>query len=118
MLNTRNFFKRKIWDLFRIDNQNFLEEKNMDKIYIFYNNKFLGNIANGEERQDIIFSIYFLEYLYKKLDYYKNETKININEYNEPFNFILEIMQLLLDKTYELFNQYYKKNNNFIKKSS
>jgi len=103
------FLKEKILDLFRIDNQNFLEEKNMDKIYIFYNNKFLGNIANGEERQDIIFSIYFLEYLYKKLDYYKNETKININEYNEPFNFILEIMQLLLDKTYELFNQYYKK---------
>ena len=103
------FLEVKILDIVKIDIQNYLDEKNKDKEYIFYNNNFLTNIAEGEERQEIIFTIYFLEYLLKKLDKFKNIPKAKMNSNDDPNNFIKEIMQLLLNNSIKLFNQYNKK---------
>ena len=109
------FLEVKILDIVKIDIQNYLDEKNKDKEYIFYNNNFLTNIAEGEERQEIIFTIYFLEYLLKKLDSFKNIPKAKINSNDDPNNFIKEIMQLLLNNSIKLFNHYNKKISNSIK---
>ena len=70
------FLEIKILDIYKIDIQNYLDDdNNKDNEYNFYNKNFLKNIVNGEERQDIIYSIYFLEYLLKKLDNFKNIKK-------------------------------------------
>ena len=62
-------------DIFKIDSQYFLEDKNRDREYIFYNKNYLANVSKGEERQDIIFSVYFIEYLLKKFESFKNIPK-------------------------------------------
>ena len=106
------FMKEKILEL---DNQYFLDEKHKAKEYIFYNKNFLGNVAGGEEKQDIIFSVYFLKYLLKRLNKYKIVSKIYSNEFNDPTNFIMENMQMLLDNTFVLINQNSKRINHLIK---
>ena len=103
------FVSTKFFNIYKIDDQFFLNEKNRDKDYIFYNKKFLANIAKGEDRQDIIFSVYFLEYLLKKLHKYKKILKDNKNKSDDPIVGVMESMQLLLNNVIQLFNQYSNK---------
>ena len=78
------FLEIKIMDIFKIDIQYYTEDNKKDKEYLFYNKTFLTNIAKGEERQDIIYSIYFLEYLLKKLDSFKNVPISKKNSNDDP----------------------------------
>ena len=104
------FLNDKMSIIFQIDNENFLEEKNRGEEYNFYNNKSFSNIADGEERQDIIFSLYFIEYLLKRLDKYKkNLSPKEMNKFDDPINFVKEILQSLLNNSFELFRQYSRK---------
>ena len=106
----RIFLDEKINIIYEIDEQNFLEEKNRKEEYNFYNNNFLADIADGTEKQDIIFSIYFMEYLFKKFDKYnKNLSQNETNKIDNPIDFVKEILQLLLNNSFELFKQYSKK---------
>ena len=109
------FAEINILDIFKIDAQYFLEDKNKDKEYIFYNENYLSIILKGEERQDTIFSVYFIEYLLKKFESFQNIPKSKINSDDNPNNFTEEIMLFLLNKAIQLFYQYNKKISNSIK---
>ena len=109
------FINKKSMDIYSIDIQIFSDEKIRDNKYIFYNKNYLANIANGEDRQDIIFSVYFLDYLLKKLDKYKKTLINKTNETDDPTASIMKIMKILFDNINQLFNQYINKKNYSIK---
>ena len=51
-----------------------------------------------------------MEYLFKKFDKYnKNLSQNETNKIDNPIDFVKEILQLLLNNSFELFKQYSKK---------
>ena len=109
------FLTEKITDLFSIDSEYFLEEKNKDKAYYFFNQNYLKDIAEGEESEDIIFSVYFLNYLLGKLEKYEKIPKDDSNIIKNPYEFMEEIIKRLLKYIVKLFQTYNKKINYSLK---
>jgi len=91
-------------EIFNIDIQYFQSNNNKNKIYNFYNQDYFKNIENGEERQEIIFSIYFLLYLLEKYDNYIQQKNDSI-----PIEMISNFMNMLFDNCMQLFTRYNKK---------
>ena len=108
------FLDTKRMNLLDIDLKYFEEDKNKNKNYYFYNDNYLKNLADGEDFQDIIFSIYFILYLLDKKDEYENANRIKKNN----FSFLLEISELLSKNNRKLIKHYSKKIKNSIKEIS
>ena len=101
-------------NILNIDCNFFEDNKNKTKDYIFYNENYLKNIAEGEDVQEIIFSVYFIMYLLEKKFKYE-EAKINKDD---KFGFFFEIYDLLLQNISQLIKQYNKKIKNSTKELS
>ena len=97
-------------EILNIDIQYFRSNGNKNKAYIFYNEKYFENIAKGEDKQEIIFSIFFLHYLLEKYEKYMKQRKNK-----EPIEMISKIMNLLIDNSKQLFKEYKKKINYSLK---
>ena len=106
------FLDAKRTNLLDIDSKNFDDNKNKSKTYFFYNQNFLKDIADGEDLQDIIFSVYFILYIVEKKVEYENVKK---NKKKDKFSFLLEILELLLKNCRKLIKNYNKKIKNSIK---
>jgi len=98
------FLDKKNNEILNIDNQYFQSKNNKNKIYNFYNQNYFEKIESGEEKQEIIFSIYFLVYLLEKYDIYSKE-----KNYLEPGDLVANIMNLLFNNCKQLFTRYNKK---------
>ena len=103
------FLDLKKIDLFNIDSQYFKDEKDRDKDYNFYNNKYLKNIKFAEDEKEIIFSVYYISYLLGKYDKCLQIEEIKKNIIKQTDNFIMEIIKQLSNGSVELFKKYSKK---------
>ena len=108
------FLDVKQMNILNIDCNFFEDNKNKTKDYIFYNENYLKNIAEGEDVQEIIFSVYFIMYLLEKKFKYE-DAKINKDD---KFGFFFEIYDLLLQNISQLIKQYNKKIKNSTKELS
>ena len=86
-------------------------EDDDNKNYFFYNDNYLKNFADGEDFQDIIFSVYFILYLLEKKEEYENTNRIKKNK----FSFFNEILELLSKNNRKLIKHFSKNIKNSIK---
>ena len=98
------FINRKI-NLLKIDEQYFLENKNKDVCFKYFNQNYLHNICKGVEVPEILFTIYFLYYLCEKSNKYKNS--INADN-SEPIKLINEIISSIFVESIQLYNNYFQ----------
>ena len=100
-------FTNKKLNLFKIDEQYFLEPKNKGPIFKFFNQNFLQDICKGVEVPEILFTIYFLYYLCEKLNKYKNNSENKEN--TEPIKMVKEIMLSLFINAIQIYNLNFQK---------
>ena len=101
------FLNKKII-LKKIDEQFFLESKNKDEYFKYFNQKYLHKICKGEEVEEILFVIYFLYFFCDKLNKYENLSAEN-NGNSKPINLVKEIIQSLFIDAIGLYNVHFQK---------
>ena len=104
----KGIFINKKFILKKIDEQFFLENKNKELYFKYFNQNYLHNVCNGQEVEEIIFTIYFLYYFCDKLNKYDNKSQEKIDN-TKPILLIKEIISSLLIDAIQLYNLYFQK---------
>ena len=102
----KGIFKNNKKNLIKIDEQYFLESKNKESCFKFFNQNYLHNICKGTEVPEILFTIYFLYYLCEKMNKYKISS-IN-NDNTEPIKLLNEILSDLISQAIQIYDNYYQ----------
>ena len=100
----RIFIDKKL-NLLKIDEQYFLENKNKDVCFKYFNQNYLHSICKGVEVPEILFTIYFLYYLCEKSNKYKNSPNA---DNSEPIKLINEIISSIFVEAIQLYNNYFQ----------
>ena len=103
----KGIFMNKTLNLKKIDEQFFLESKNKNIHFKYFNHNYLHTICNGQEVEEILFTIYFLYYFCDKLNKYDNKQERIDN--TKPILLIKEIISSLFIDAIELYNLYFQK---------
>lgn len=101
----KGVFINKKLNLLKIDEQYFLENKNKDVCFKYFNQNFLHSICRGVEVPEILFTIYFLYYLCEKSNKYKNSPNADTSE---PIKLINEILSFIFAQSIQLYNNYFQ----------
>ena len=100
-----NIFTNKKLNLMMIDEQNFIENKNRELYYKFFNQDKINQICKGVETPDILFSVYFLWYFCEKL----NNLEQKMDEIPDVITLSYKILLFLFDEIIQLYNNYFPK---------
>ena len=104
----KKVFINKILNLKKIDEQYFLDRKNKGLYFKYFNQSCLQSICNGEEVEEILYTIYFLYYFCDKLNQYENKNPEN-KDNSQPIHLIKEIISALFSDAIDLYNNYFQK---------
>ena len=103
----KGIFINKKLNLKRIDEQYFLESKNQNLCFKYFNQNYLHNVCRGQEVEEIIFTIYFLYYFCDKLNKYDNKQERIDN--SKPILLVKEIISSLFIDAIQLYNLHFQK---------